>query len=334
MSPYSYWQAIKINHWIRMAQHRYRYNPTTFQYEPIVPSATLFAKRFLLYLLLGFLIALPASYWYIEKFNSLQEQHLIQVNEQLLRKWHKLTLEISKAYSELDNLAKKDDHYYRTLLDLTPLDNSIREAGVGGTDRALSGERTNALIKENYDRLEKLKKQVNVARQSFEQLKERTDLKNTLMASTPAIQPIDKKQLRTLHLTFGTRLHPIFNVMMDHKGLDITAAFGTPVYATADGRISMAYFSQSYGNVVYIDHGFNYETRYAHLLKFKVKPGNYVKRGEIIGYVGNSGVSTAPHLHYEVYYNEIPVNPIYFFQRDLKQKEFQKIIQSQSLSNP
>ncbi len=317
-----------------MANRRYRYNPSTLQYEPIVPSTRLFAKRLSLYLLLGFLTALPAAYWYIDKFNSLQEQHLIQVNEQQIRKWNKLTLEISQAYSVLDNLVKKDDHYYRTLLDLEPLDNSIRQAGIGGTERRLSDVKTYALINGSYERVEKLKKQVDIARQSFEQLKERTDLKTSMMASTPAIQPIDKKQLRTLHLTFGMRMHPIFNVMMDHKGLDITAAFGTPVYASADGRISMAYYSQSYGNVVYIDHGFNYETRYAHLQKFKVKPGNYVKRGEVIGYVGNSGVSTAPHLHYEVYYNGIPVNPIYFFQRDLKQKEYQKIIEPHTLSNP
>jgi murein DD-endopeptidase MepM/ murein hydrolase activator NlpD len=307
-----------------MARQQYRYNPSTFEYELILPSAKLFAKRLAFFVILGLLAALPAAHWYIQKYNSLQEQHLIQVNDHLTQKWNKLDYEITRAYSELDNLAKKDDHYYRTLLDLAPLDNSIRAAGVGGTERGLMDANSYQIINTNHDRLEKLKKQIEVARQSFEQLKETTDIKNTMLASRPAIQPINKKQLRKLHLTFGMRMHPIFNVMMDHKGLDITAAFGTPVYATADGRISMAYFSQSYGNVVFIDHGFNYETRYAHLQKFKVKPGNYVKRGEVIGYVGNSGVSTAPHLHYEVFHKGTAVNPVYFFQRDLKQEEYQK----------
>jgi murein DD-endopeptidase MepM/ murein hydrolase activator NlpD len=115
---------------------------------------------------------------------------------------------------------------------------------------------------------------------------------------------------------------------MDHKGLDFTAPKGSPVYATGDGRVSMAYFSGSYGNVIYIDHGFDYETRYAHLYKFNVRPGQFVKRGELIGYVGNTGISVSPHLHYEVFYKGQAVNPIHFFQRDLSNQEYLKLIQT------
>lgn len=149
-----------------------------------------------------------------------------------------------------------------------------------------------------------------------------------MWASRPAIQPVDNRELTRLHTTFGLRMHPIFNVLMDHKGLDFTAPKGAPVYATGDGRVSMAYFSGSYGNVIFIDHGFDYETRYAHLYKFNVTPGQFVKRGQLIGYVGNTGISVSPHLHYEVFYKGQAVNPIYFFQRDLSNLEYRKLIQT------
>jgi murein DD-endopeptidase MepM/ murein hydrolase activator NlpD len=112
----------------------------------------------------------------------------------------------------------------------------------------------------------------------------------------------------------------------DHKGLDFSAPRGTPVYATGDGRISMAYFSGSYGNVVYVDHGFDFETRYAHLNRFIVHQGEFVKRGQVIGYVGNTGISASPHLHYEVLFKGVHTNPINFFQRDLNNTEYEKLI--------
>jgi murein DD-endopeptidase MepM/ murein hydrolase activator NlpD len=311
---------------------RYHYNPDTLQFDPVKPSAKRFVKRALIYLGIGLVTALPAVYGYLQKYSSLREQQLIHVNQKIKEAWTTLQADINKAYSALDTLVKKDDYYYRTILDLEPLSPSVREAGTGGIDKQIINHE---LVQSSHSRLEKLKHQIDVARQSFEQLQETTDRKLTMLASRPAIQPVNNKQLRALHLTFGKRLHPIFNVVQDHKGLDFSAAFGTPVYATADGRVSMAYFSSSYGNVVYVDHGFNYETRYAHLQRFKVQPGMHVKRGELIGYVGNTGISAAPHLHYEVFYKGNAVNPIHFFQRDLNQQEYQKIIQSPvQTSNP
>jgi murein DD-endopeptidase MepM/ murein hydrolase activator NlpD len=136
-----------------------------------------------------------------------------------------------------------------------------------------------------------------------------------------------------LHMTYGARLHPIFHVYLDHKGLDFAASQGTPVYATGDGRITMAYFSGSYGNVIYLDHGHHYETRYAHLSGFAIKSGERVKRGQIIGYVGSTGNSVSAHLHYEVLYKGQHTNPINFFQRDLNNKEYEKLIEIGSQQN-
>jgi murein DD-endopeptidase MepM/ murein hydrolase activator NlpD len=312
----------------------HRYNSETCQFEPVFPSGGKIVKRTLLYLLLSLLTALPSVYWYINKYSSLQEQQLIHQNNRLVKRWDKLITDADGLNQQLDSLAWKDDTRYRVLLDLNPLSQEERNAGAGGNEKIPAGIEDLKIIQDGYYQVDKLKNQMQVAQQSFEQLSEATKHKNRMLASRPAIQPIDKKQLTTLHLTFGTRLHPIFNVLMDHKGLDFSAGFGTPVYATADGRVSMAYYSNSYGNVVYIDHGFEYETRYAHLQKFNVQPGNFVKRGDIIGFVGNTGISAAPHLHYEVFLKGKPVNPIHFFQRDLSQAEFQKIIQPTSATAP
>jgi murein DD-endopeptidase MepM/ murein hydrolase activator NlpD len=121
-------------------------------------------------------------------------------------------------------------------------------------------------------------------------------------------------------------MHPILGYVRSHKGLDFSAPRGTLVYATGDGKVTMSYYSLSYGNVIYIDHGFDYETRYAHLNGFNVSAGQTVKRGEVIGFVGNTGISASPHLHYEVLYKGDQINPINFFQRDLNNKEYEKLI--------
>jgi len=183
------------------------------------------------------------------------------------------------------------------------------------------------LLTNHYAKLDMLKRQLDIEVQSYDELKALADDKVEMWASRPAIQPISNKQLDRLHMTYGARLHPIFHVFMDHKGLDFTASKGTPVYATGDGEIITAHFSASYGNVIYLDHGHDYETRYAHLSQFNVKLGQKVKRGQVIGYVGSTGNSVSSHLHYEVLFKGQHVNPINFFQRDLSNKEYEKLIE-------
>ena len=154
-----------------------------------------------------------------------------------------------------------------------------------------------------------------------------------MWSSRPAIPPISNTQLNQLHMTYGMRLHPIFKVYKEHNGLDFSAPKGTPVYATGDGVVTRANTSSSYGRVIYLNHGHGYETRYAHLSKFAVRPGDRIKRGHIIGYVGSTGTSLSAHLHYEVLFNERHLNPINFFQRDLSNKEYERLIEIASTQN-
>ncbi len=317
-----------------MASPRYTYNAHTCQYEPVYLTGKRLLKKSVVFFGGSFALASLAFVWFMNRYSPIEEQLLRKKNKALLAQWFVLESRIVQRQNTLNTVAERDDHTYRVILDLPALSADQRRAGVGGVETRYSGEVLNyPVILESYRKLEKLKHQAEVERQSYEQLNETANIKNTMWASRPAIQPIDNRELTRLHTTFGLRMHPIFKVYMDHKGLDFTAPKGSPVYATGDGRVSMAYFSGSYGNVIFIDHGFNYETRYAHLYKFNVRPGQFVKRGELIGYVGNTGISVSPHLHYEIFYKGQAVNPIFYFQRDLSNLEYRKLIQTAGKSD-
>jgi murein DD-endopeptidase MepM/ murein hydrolase activator NlpD len=177
----------------------------------------------------------------------------------------------------------------------------------------------------NNDSLQRNRLDIEI--QSFEQLAKELAVKERMWASRPAIQPISNADLTYLHTTYGMRQHPILGYWRPHRGLDFTAPKGSPIYATGDGVIGEAHYSTTFGNVVYIDHNFGFETRYAHMTEYIVKKGEHVKRGQIIGYVGNSGLSVATHLHYEVLFKGEQINPINFFQRDLNNKEYERLVE-------
>ncbi len=260
---------------------------------------------------------------------------LIQENKNyaLKAEWELLENRIDQIQSELLELIEKDDNNYRVILDSDPLDSTMREAGIGGREMVVLPEvKSISMLSKNYQRIEKLRNQLDVELQSYQELATLLDKKIKRWAARPAIQPIDNRQLDRLHLRYGMRSHPLLDVDRQHKGLDFSAPIGTPVYATGDGRIEVAHFSSSYGNVIYLNHGYGYQTRYAHLSKFNIKPGDRVKRGQVIGYVGNTGISVGPHLHYEVLFQNGNLNPINFFQRDLSNEEYERLIE-QSAKN-
>ena len=314
-----------------MAKNKYRYNPETCRYEPVYATGKSILKRTSLFFFISFLTGLGGFLYYNQNFESLEELRLKQKNKSLKSAWSILNQRIENTNRELLTLIEKDDQNYRVILDSEPLPANVREAGTGGSEKInISPIREFPTIMTNYLQLEKVKHQLDVEVQSYDELSTMLDDKIKMWASRPAIQPINNKQLQQLHMTYGSRFHPIFHVYLEHKGLDFAAAHGTPIYATGDGIIAMAYFSGSYGNVVYLNHGHHYETRYAHLSKFAVQAGERVKRGQVIAYVGNTGHSVSSHLHYEVLFNGQHVNPINFFQRDLSNKEYDKLIEDGS----
>lgn len=271
---------------------------------------------------------------FILHFGPVEDQLLMKENLQLKAEMEILEERIEKASATLERLIDRDDHNYRVVLDAEALPPEIRKSGSGGSERFDRGSLRDApnLIR-NYSKLEKLQSQIDVEQQSYAELNALLNERIKMWASRPAIQPINNKQLNQLFMSYGKRMHPIYNVMKDHNGLDFSAPKGTPVYATGDGIIMMAHRSTSYGKVIYIDHGHGYETRYAHLSSFIVYPGDRVKRGQVIGYVGSTGTSQSSHLHYEVLVNGRHVNPINFFQRDLSNSEYERLIEIAQTQN-
>jgi murein DD-endopeptidase MepM/ murein hydrolase activator NlpD len=308
-------------------RRKFTYNPQTCQYEPEFLTGKKLLKKLFQFFFLSSVAATGLFFWYINRYAPIEEQYLHDKNYALQAEWESLQKNIDIAYTQLHELVNQDDKNYRVILDLQPLTKEVREAGVGGVEPTyLSEVKQYNLIVETYKHFEKLKHQVDVEKQSFDELSKTVETKRAMWASRPAIQPIDNKNLMRLHTSYGLRFHPLLGYVRPHKGLDFTAAKGTPVYATGNGRVSSAYYSDSFGNVIYLDHGFDFETRYAHLSKYVVEAGQYVTRGQLIGYVGNTGTSVSAHLHYEVLFKNNQINPINFFQRDLSNQEYEKLI--------
>jgi murein DD-endopeptidase MepM/ murein hydrolase activator NlpD len=314
-----------------MGKVKYRYNSKTCKYEPWYLRGKALQDQAGIFIGLSFLLGGLFYFGYTRNFDSLEEQLLKKKNITLKVEWQILEDRIQAAFAELNTLVERDDKNYRVILDSSPLAPEIREGGAGGSEKfSTEGLKDYPNVISDYAILEKLKSKVEVEVQSYKELNSILTERIQMWASRPAIQPINNKELERLHMSYGARFHPIYHRFIDHKGLDFAAANGTPVYATGDGKVIVSHYSASYGNVIYLDHGHDYETRYAHLSRFAVKEGDVVKRGHVIGYVGNTGTSVSDHLHYEVLFKGQHVNPINFFQRDLNNKEYERLIEAGS----
>ncbi|MFM7430399.1 MAG: M23 family metallopeptidase [Cytophagales bacterium] len=308
-----------------MVEVKYTYNADTCKYEPIVVTPRQLWHNSIKFLGVSCLLGLAAVVYVMVQLPPLDETIQAQKNAQLKAEWRTMYRQIERESERLLALEKNDDENFRVVLDLEPLSASEREAGVGGREKE-GADIAYPLIKKAYERTEKIVNRLDIQEQSMTQLTAELQKKEKMWAARPAIQPINNKDLTQLHTIFGLRMHPILGYVRPHNGLDFTAPMGSPVYATGDGVVLYTGFS-TYGNVIYLDHGFDFETRYAHLSKYIVEPGQFVKRGQVIGYVGNTGLSQGSHLHYEVHYKNVPINPINFFQRDLSNKEYEKLIE-------
>jgi len=238
--------------------------------------------------------------------------------------------QLGKFTTVLKDLQERDDNIYRVIFESEPIPSSIREAGIGGIDRyeKLKGYTNSEIMIETQKKMDKIMGQLYVQSKSLDEVFTMAKNKENMLASIPAIQPVSNKDLTRIGSYFGTRMDPFYKVKKFHEGVDFTAPIGTEIYASGDGLIVKAGRNfGGYGNQVVIDHGYSYSTVYAHLSKILVQEGQRVKRGQVIGYVGNTGKSTAPHLHYEVRKNAIAVNPIYFFYNDITPDQFELMLE-------
>jgi murein DD-endopeptidase MepM/ murein hydrolase activator NlpD len=313
-----------------MARIKYRFNPEALSYDRVTKS---FGKKLLVmlsYLFVLLFAAIVLNLLYSGLFNTPKEKRLIRENNQLLFQYELLNEKISKLENVLSDIEKRDDNIYRTIFNTDPIPRSVRDAGFGGVNRYeyLEGFDKSNVVIETAQKLDKLTKEVYVQSKSYDEVIGLALNREDQLACLPAIQPISNKDLTRTASGWGFRIHPIYKILKFHYGMDFTAPTGTEIYATGDGKIVTVEWSRrGYGNQIIIDHGYGYLTLYAHLSGFNVKLGQEVKRGDVIGYVGSTGLSTAPHLHYEVHLNTKAVNPINYYFNDLSPEEFDRMIE-------
>jgi len=321
-----------------MARIKYYYDTESCKYERVKVSTFDIILNLLGFFTLSMFLAGGIFIIYNSYFKSPVVVKLEKDNEELTFYYDILQEDMNHVSEMLVSLQERDDNVYRAIYEAEPISSSIRNAGVGGTNRYKEllnkGLEREELVLETHQRIDKLKKQMYIQTKSYDELLELAKNKELFMASLPAIQPVSNKELNRLSSGFGLRMHPILKVRKMHPGIDFSAPKGTPIYATGDGVIKKVRSSFSgYGKQIEVDHGYGYVTKYAHLNAFNVKKGQKVKRGECIGYLGNTGRSTAPHLHYEVHKDNKKINPVHSFSRDLNPSEYEEILRLASIEN-
>jgi len=269
---------------------------------------------------------------YLTFFDTPLTRKLRDENDQLKNQYQILQKHSEDIKDVLIDLRQRDNNLYRAILQAEPIPDSINDATLANTGRYafLSAMKDADLMINTSQQVDKLSKMTYIQSKSYDELLGLVKNKEIRLLSIPAIQPIMNKDLRSTASGYGRRIDPIYRVPTFHSGMDFTARIGTDVYATGEGRISFAGWKRGYGNLVEIDHGYNYKTWYAHLNDTKVRTGQKVVRGEVIGTVGTSGKSTGPHLHYEVHYRGEAVNPTNYYFLDLSPDEYDKMIQISS----
>lgn len=313
-----------------MAKAKYRYNPHTLSYDKI--ELTLRNKLFRGGMILGASLIIGIGIYFITDayIDSPKEKQLKKDNADLLARYQILDKKAEQLAIVLEDIQHRDDNIYRVIFEAEPIASEIRKAGFGGVNRYKELENlTNAeLIVNTSKKLDKLSKQLYIQSKSFDEVFEMAKKKEEMLAAIPAIQPVSNKDLTRMASGYGYRTDPVYKTRKFHAGMDFTAPRGTPIYATGDGKVIQADAkSRGYGNHVRIDHGYGYVTLYAHMNKFNCKVGQKVKRGDVIGYVGNTGKSVGPHCHYEVRKNGNPINPVNFYFNDLTPEQYAKMLE-------
>ena len=318
-----------------MAKVKYYYDSETLSYRKVerkkgrtITFSFLFLSAAALFGFFSYVLA--ANY-----IDSPKEKALIRENENLKLNYTYLNKRVDLAEQVMQNIADRDENIYRVHFEANPVSEAQRKAGFGGVNRYknLEGSENSELIIASTKKIDKITKEIEVQSRSLDEIETLAKEKIKLLEAIPAIQPVQNKDLTRVASGYGMRMHPIHKRRKMHHGMDFTAKTGTPIYATGDGKVTKAGRGTGFGNVVYIDHGFGYVTKYGHMSKFNTKKGKKVKRGDIIGYVGNTGISSGPHLHYEVHKNGKPINPVNFYHGDLTPEEYDIMLHKASQEN-
>lgn len=307
----------------------YIYNPKTRTYDRIYPTMRQRVLSYLRRLFVGMGLGAGSFIVLLLLFGSPSEKNLRVENSRLLSQYNILSSRLDEAEEVMRRLQQRDDNLYRVIMQADPVPEGLRTATYRNTNRyeELMDMANSQLVVNTTRQMDVLARQIYIQSKSFDEVVALCKQHDKMLECIPAIQPVANKNLKQTASGYGTRVDPIYKTVKFHAGMDFSANVGTDVYVTGNGIVKQAGWDGLYGNCITVDHGFGYVTRYAHLSKIKVRVGQQVVRGEVIGEVGSTGKSTGPHLHYEVHVKGQVVNPVNYYFMDLSADDYDKMIE-------
>lgn len=319
-----------------MRKEKFVYNPNTLQWEK-----TKMTKKEIFFKTFGFISVVLVTSLILQSIIPSPKNKMLKLEiSQLESEYNKVNQKAANLETKVSDLKERDNNIYRMIFGMDPISNDVWEVGVGGHDMysdIAQYSETSDIIAATRDRIDKLDRQLNIATSSIDTIEALAINKERMLSSIPSIKPIREDKLKKsfyLLSGYGMRLHPVHKIKKMHKGIDFTAPRGTHIQATGDGVIKrVQHKSTGFGNNVIIDHGYGYETLYAHMKRIDVKVGQKVKKGQEIGIVGSTGTSTAPHCHYEVHVKGKAVNPINYCMDGLTPEEYQQLVDAAEVVN-
>jgi len=319
-----------------MKKIKYFYNTNSLRYEKLETPLRVKVLRIFGFMAAAVVTAAIISFFAFRFVGSPNEKLLNIENERLQDRYHELNDQVKTAQQQVSELVKRDNEVYRVIFEASPIPDSARAKALAQDEEIARVEnmRGSELLNSIINSLNSLGHYIAAQKNSYGEIDNLIKNKEKLLAATPAIQPVSNKDLTRIASGFGYRIDPIYKTVKLHAGLDFAAPLGTPIYATANGTVAVAgNTGNGYGIHVVINHGYGYETLYGHMSRVKVRAGQAVKRGEVIGWVGSTGKSTGPHCHYEVHKNGQKIDPVYFFYNDLSPEQYDLLLKKAASSN-
>ena len=319
-----------------MKKIKYYYNTNTLRYEKLETPLRITLLRVLGFISAAIVTALILVSLAYKYFPSANEKKMMQKNDALRDDYYVLNERIKKLQEQMNELEKRDNNVYRAIFEANPIPDSARAKALAQQKeiQLVQGMDQENLSSSIANSLKNLSARMAFQTKSYDEIDGFIKNKEELLACTPAIQPVSNKDLSRIASGFGYRVDPVYKTVKFHAGLDFAAPQGTPIYATANGTVTTGgNTGNGYGNHVVINHGYGYETLYGHMFRIKVRAGQKVKRGELIGWVGSTGKSTGPHCHYEVHRNGDPVDPVYYFYNDITPEQYDRLLKLAASSN-
>lgn len=319
-----------------MKKIKYYYNTHSLRYEKLETPLRVKLLRVFAFIATALVTSAIISYFAFQFVGSPNEKLLRSQNDRLSNRYEDLNEKLKAIQQQMSELEKRDNNVYRSIFEADPIPDSARAKALEKQKEIakVEGMEDNEVVQSIESTIRNLSNRISAQKASYNELNVLMNNKEKILAATPAIQPVSNQDLTRIASGFGYRIDPVYKTIKMHAGLDFSAPQGTPIYATADGRIKVSGYSDGgYGNHVVINHGYGYETLYGHMVRIKARAGQQVKRGEVIGYVGSTGKSTGPHCHYEVHKNGNKIDPVYFFYNDLGPQQFNELLKRAQASN-